>query len=90
MISCNKFMYGNCVIGDMMFKYGKIEVLLVIKIQLFKKVVFIDINFFLSGNNFVLGEMLLLFLMDLKQVIVCVKIVYLELKILKVLFVGRI
>lgn len=29
--SCNKFMYGNCVIGDMMFKYGKIEVLLVIK-----------------------------------------------------------
>lgn len=71
----------------MIFKYGNVIVFMVMKSEFKIKVVFIDINLLLSGDNSVIGKVIVLFLMDdLWIFFVCVKIMKVKLRVFKVLF----
>lgn len=88
--SCNETMHGNCAIGDLTSKHGKIQVSLATKMQSSTKAAFTDTNLPLSGDDSIIGKSLLLFSSDPKKPTACAKIVHLEPKTLTVSFDGNV
>lgn len=77
--NCNQTMHGNCSIGDLTSKHGKVSVSVATEKQSSTKAAFTDTNLPLTGKNTVIGESIVLFSdSDAKNPVACAKIVHLE------------
>lgn len=86
-VNCNQTMQGNCPIGDLTSKHGRITVSVATSKQSSNKSAFTDTNLPLTGANTVIGESMVLFAANNPGTpVACAKIMNLKPKILKASF----